>query len=213
MSFVYTGREFYPIYSVPKMPTDSMLNLVVKDTANVYVTVIETNIFKKAGLERLYESYRFYAKFFISGEFSANSKEQGSTVNILYSFPKKQAEELIHYFELNKVPYEKGIKNIVDGLRKKYDNIYIYDPDMLLRTLKHDNVEYAIVTNIKYTNSFGKSITSMGTVSNYLHFIELKYPILTIVNKIGKEEECALLLQIHYERLNAAVRVRVETRP
>ena len=205
MSFVYTGREFYPIYSVPKVPTDSVLNLIQKDTSSVYVTVAETNIFNKKGLERLYESYRFYIKLFMTGEFAPNSKEQGNSVNILYAFPKVHAEELIKYLSANNVPYEKGIKNIIEGMRKKYDNLYVYDPDVLLRILKHDSVDYAIITNIKYNNNYGKAVTSMGTVSNFLHFIELKYPILTVENKIGKEEECAILLKIHYERLNTAV--------
>ncbi len=205
ISFVYTGREFYGIYTVPRLNTDSMLNIVARDTANVYVTVQETNIFRKKGLEQLYESYRFYIKFFISSEYAPQSKEQGNVVNILYGFPKKNSEELIHYFDSNKVPYEKGIKNILDVLKKKYDKIYIYDPDHLLKILKHDNVEYAIITNIKYKNQYGKDVTSMGTVSNFLQIIELKYPILSIEHKIGKEEDFAALLKIHYERLNAAV--------
>ncbi|MBI3500271.1 MAG: hypothetical protein HY063_00605 [Bacteroidetes bacterium] len=206
MSFVYTGREFYPIYTVPKLSADSVLNLIQKDTSSVYVTVIETDIFRKPGLERLYESYRFYVKTFLSGEYGPNSKQQGNVTNILYAFPKIHAEQLINYLVANKVPYEKGIKNIIDGLRKKYDNLYVYDPDMLLKILKHENVDYAIITNIKYKNNYGKEVTSMGTVSNFLHFIELKYPILSVEHKIGDENvDGAMLLQIHYERLNTAV--------
>jgi len=204
MSFVYTGREFYPIYSVPKISKDTLLSYAKQDTGLYFFAIKEIKN-KTKKIDRLYEQTRFYIRAIINFETPWIATNEQLETFIIYSFPKSYTKHINSVFLYNKTETKTDIEGLFAEMKKKYSNYYIYDPDLLLKMLYKNNVEYAIVTNIMYKNDKGVSVNAMGSVNNYIHYIELKYPIASVINTIGKDSESSYLLQIHFDKLNKAV--------
>ena len=206
ISFIYTGRKFYGIYKVPSFSPDTLMKFIDRDTQSVYIAVVAADILQKKGLEKIFYSYGSYVHTGIAGAPIINDKSNPPFESIVYRFPKNKSEPLKKTLSDNLVPYKEEVNGMIQEYKNKNYVILAYDPDTLLKILKHDNVKYVIMSNMSLSSTLTSKQQKATTISRFIHFIEIKYPILQIVHKIGtSEDETSRLLEIHYERLNTAV--------
>jgi hypothetical protein len=197
ISFVYTGRKFYPVYKVPSITLDELQSKLTTDSLPVSVVVSLNDIFPKTDI---YANNRFYIKAFILyGQEGKNFTLENGITYVIYSFSEKYSKEFFKQLKENNVPYHKDALEFVSNFKNEQLKYLIYDPDMNLNKLKNDNVRYFILSKLrKYLD---KSEDYVNTIDRLLYYIELKYPIYREINSIGTDEG-ARLLEAQYEMVS-----------
>jgi hypothetical protein len=194
ISFVYTGRKFYPVYKVPSITIEELTSKQRKDSLPVSIVVDLNDIFPKTGL---YAMNRRYIKAFILYGREGNNFDLENGINyVIYSFSEQYCDEFLKQLKENNIPYHKDAPGFVSSFKNESLSYLIYDPDMNLNKLKNDNVRYFILSKIRKNTD--KSADYVNTMDRLLYYIELKYPIYREINKIGTDED-ARLLEAQYE--------------
>jgi hypothetical protein len=191
ISYVYTGREFFGVFSVPLVSIQEIVekSRIYNDDDQLLTVEIGPNQQLLANLAP-YLQYIFVTKQ--NGKFIINDKNIMSA--IVYKIDKNLfSSEITEFLDANNFNYTLEY----DGFLKQYIddnaiNYQIVDPDVLLEFIKDNHIKYFILAKIRlYTSqNTGRYI---NTVHQYLSFIQFKYPNkFTLTHTIGKDEICEL---------------------
>lgn len=195
-----TGCKFYPLITVPDVTNEALTEILNKDSLPVSAAVLLSDVFNNKNAGTFFNNYRFYIKAFVLGNKNRTGQPgKGDFTYIIYSFSKKMSTAVLKFFDEKKIHYNKNVSQFITDLRNEKANYFIYDPDLLLKKVKNDNVKYFILGNIRL-NPAQKGQT-VQTMNYLLYFIELKYPVVKEIHKVGNDEN-ARILEIQYEKLN-----------
>ncbi|MDR0699543.1 MAG: hypothetical protein LBG28_10060 [Tannerella sp.] len=191
ISYVYSGRDFWGIYSVPSDNIKNVTAHIEKEKGeNVFLI---TNMSKKTlpslapFIQCILTTTTKDSKFQINNE----------SINIagIFQIPKSLFNEnltrTLDSLDINYTSdYERFIKQYIDDNAQNYK---ITTPDMLLKTLKDNHVKYLLLPKIRIypPQNTGRFI---NTIHLYVSSIQTKYPnSFMLVHTIGKEETCELV--------------------
>ncbi len=191
ISFIYTGRSFLGIYSVPYVNINDITEAYRKEKDDYQFLVVELQSSQQllAGLTPFLQ-YILISKQ--TGSFTINDKKiQGA---IVYRINKSIfSREITDYLDANNfnytLDYDSYLKQYVDDT---YINYQITNPDMLLENIKNANVKYLILAKIRLYTAQNTGMY-VNTIHQYISFIQFKYPNqFNIIHTIGKDETCEL---------------------
>lgn len=188
MSYIYAkGRDFYPLYRFPSKPAEGFIQSVQKRTGPL--TVIP-NIAINA-------SWPAELQFYIR-QSNVACVAEGNEVYGVYEFKAPTSEYIENALDYYKVP-TLTTDSLLKRIQMSTQNCFAVSPDSLIRTLKNNKVNYAIVANLRAVPQMNTG-NVINTMQRYFYFVEQKYPgILKLVHQIGAEnEEPAWLYQINY---------------
>ncbi len=172
-SFIYGGKIFKGIYSVPINNIDSVFI-----PGKTYYAVMFND-----------KNANFFRRQMIKAIFSGDTESQ--------NFESKKAYYL---FELDQDISNKNMQSYkIDKLilEQSFSNLSIFSPDQLLNALKKDNTKYIILASLR-KNPQKKDGKTIDTIRRYIQIISTKYPhFLSQIHEIGKDEK-AYLYQINY---------------
>ena len=191
MSYVYTGRTFAGIYSVPRVNIEDLIKshqedkdkstfLVVENINNVLINALDP-----------YMQYVFTTirdgSFYINGKIFNTAFAYKIDNNIINN------EELINFLETNgfnyTFEYEAFLKQYVDDKNNLYQ---IVSPDALLKVITDSNIRYFILAKLRVYTAENTGLY-VNTIHQYIYFIQYKYSeMFRLVHTIGKEEDCGL---------------------
>jgi hypothetical protein len=191
MSFVYgDGRIYHPIYKLPFVSTDSILN----STSNTCETLAIINDMSFKGIKKTdVMQLKRYLKAIITLE---------NDVYTLYCAEEKQGA-----FLLDSLVHSISLENTYQSVEEFRDSVLAVNPanasllpDDMLNELYKNHVGYLIRASLRVrTEETGETL---NTINRYLIAIEAKYPgTISVVHQIGEErKEPAKLFKIDYTR-------------
>ncbi len=172
IAFIYGKRTFHGISRVPTIEVDSLF----KRNNFYYAVAIDDNAAQNFRREML------------TGIFYGNAEsEKYMTNKLYYLFESNEKMEMI----------DDKYSISSSGLKENFSNLALYSPDMLLNSLKENNVDHIISANLRIipTQKTNQTIT---TVRRYMEFISIKYPdTFRKLYQVG-QDEIAELYQINY---------------
>jgi hypothetical protein len=179
MSFIYTGRNFSGINSVPTVLTDSVLlssrykqrflGFQYKDVPEEFISTLYT-----------------YISAIIAGD---------NGYYCIYDIP----EWLYSKITRLDIPFYKSPEDMAEILKTTKEN-YAVIPDELLQSLKDRNAAYIIDAKLR-SNPKRKTDNVINTITRYMHFIQLKYPdTFRKIYQTGTDDnEPAMIYEIRYQ--------------
>lgn len=186
MSFIYgKGKEFFPVYKVPVVPVDTIIQKVQNASKTVDIIVLDYLQLRNTKVPaELLEKYRLYIKYLLINE---------EHIYVVYYLTPQTKSTLLAAIQ----PYNLNINTEVNIIAKEAKT-YGADPDGLLNYLKNNNVKYIILASLRADPS-----ANTGNVIDTLHrivsYIQLKYPDqFRVIYQIGTtpEDEPAQLLEV-----------------
>jgi len=192
ISFVYTGRTFFGIYSVPYVTISEIVESSLKDQNDYLFLVIE-----KATNHHLLNGIMPYLQYiFVSptdGSFKINDKTIQAA--IVYKIDKARfSHEVIDFLIENEFNYTLDHHSFFNQyVEDKRVNYQIINPDILYENIISSNIKYLILPKIRlYT--YVNSGLFINTIHQYLTFIQFKYANqFLLIHTIGKDETCELI--------------------
>jgi hypothetical protein len=178
MSFIYTGRTFSSISSVPSVPSDSAL------LSSNYKERFLGVKYEDMPAHLLGSLYPYTAAILIGD----------NAFYYTYDLPKPIFEAV----EQAGFPVYTKPEDFLTVLKNTKENYGIY-PDKLLQSLKERNAGYIIDAHLR-SNPAQKTNSTINTVSRYMSFVQQKYPgIFRKIHQIGIDNnEPAMIYEIHY---------------
>lgn len=192
MSFIYgDGREFYAMYRLPIAFADSVMADV--DASHKAVLFIK----EKALSNKPGNVVQLVKKDMLAAI---------SIDNTLYSvflIDQNSIESVMGILAQNNIAFINSADEFRTQILNKGKEITAIIPDQLVQKLIDNDVEYAIVANLR-VNPKQKTGRTINTVARYLAGIQLKYPaIFTQVHQIGHNDaEPARLYKLEFDRYN-----------
>ena len=193
ISYVYTGRNFHGIFSVPKINIDEVINKKREIEEEGKYTYLIVELTPESYILDSMDPYIQYL-FVCGGEKTMvlNNK------NVYYTFVFKiekstNTDALITFLDANNLSYSFDYNAFFDQfVNDKSFQYQIMDPDILINHLVDNNIRYLILAKLRvYTSqNTGQYI---NTLQQYISFIQFKYPgRFNMIHTIGKEENCEL---------------------
>jgi hypothetical protein len=184
ISKVYTGRDFMVTPTVLPVPVDTLD--VLKTTADRSIIVIDASkaIFQGEVIRYIIQGLRG-SQLVINGV--------ASNMVGVYAMPNEQIEETIPSLNAHQINYTLDYKGFVEQC-KNVGNIRLYDPDMLLRYLKDNQIKYLLLPKLRAQDLTKNTGVYINDVHRYVWYITYKYPdsFLT-VHTIGEDETCEIV--------------------
>ncbi|MBQ4280310.1 MAG: glycosyltransferase family 39 protein [Rikenellaceae bacterium] len=159
IAFVYGGREFFGIYSVPQQPLDELLARAADGYRLVGIDV------QRAGTPAIADFYRNHLDDIVS--FVEVYNDQGGRQFVVFRLPGGEAVP---------VGMESDMVAYLDGVRSTH-TVSAADPDVLLQRLAKAGVRYVMLASLRVdpSRNTGQIIT---TVQRYLFYLSVKYPAI-----------------------------------
>ena len=193
ISYVYTGRNFHGIYSVPNMNLNDVIAEHSQEEKNKNTfLVIEPN--SNAQLFNYLAPFMQYIFTTRSGGSFFLNNNKISTVIVFKIDNFFIDEDFIDFLDTNNINYSFDYDSFLKQYAEDKNALYqIVSPDALLKYVKDNNIKYFILAKIRvYT--LQENGLYINTVHQYLNFIQLKYPgRFRLLHTIGKEETCELV--------------------
>ena len=191
ISYVYTGREFHGIFSVPYVNINDIVKQKQEEENSTFV-VIEM-IPDNSRLDHLdtFMQYIFITKQDVT--FSLNDKNVASA--IVYKIDNSLVtEELINFFDTNNLNYSFDYDSFLQQyVNDKSISYQIISPDLLLEDLTKWNLQYLILAKIRIYTAQNTGYY-VNTIHQYVNFIQFKYSgRFRMIHTIGKDETCELV--------------------
>lgn len=187
MSFIYTGRPFFGIYSVKEVALEDLKSKIVADNA-VFGVDVES-------VMRL----PFYGSIskFLFGVVQASD----NTIIGLYQLSDQQSANVISEISNTGLKVDLSPFNTFETKSKMGIKLNCIDPDLLVKMLKDNKAKYMILPSIRMNpaENTGQILTTMH---RYISWVQLKYPAsLRLVHTIGKSEQ-AQLVEFDFQNMN-----------
>jgi hypothetical protein len=178
MSFIYTGREFYGIYSFPEVNLDSIRGKIRPDLVAFGIDPMRLMSLP------LFSTFSKDVLCFVQGA-------DNSFVGV-YQMDAAKAGALIPQLKAVNLTVDLQIMQTLQSKAQSGLEMHVTDPEKLVFQLQKNNVRF-IILNSQYL---------FQTIHRYLTFIQLKYPqSLSTVHSIGQSPTEAMLIQFHPENL------------
>jgi len=189
ISYIYTGREFFGIYTVTSEPLPDAVKQI-DDNADKF-NYIAIDITK--GFFRGFENNIRY--FFIT-RLNGNFTIDGNPIKAALFLRIDKSEDMqavTNILNDNNVlytlDYKTFLKQYIDDKSAQYQ---VIDPDVLLKTITDNDVKYMILPKIRLYTAENTGYY-INTLHQYVNFINAKYPdSFRNIHTIGKEETCDL---------------------
>jgi hypothetical protein len=179
MSFIYTGREFYGIGSVPEVNRDTVLRMIRSDQTVFGVdmnALMRTNVFPRIASSLL----------------CAVQGEDNSFTGI-YQMDASKATEFFKDLAVASVSVDPKPMESMQAKANAGVVLHWTDPDLLVKKLNDYKVRFIVLNS---PNLF-------ITVHRYLSLIQIKYPnSLSTVHSIGDQQAGATLVEFSPDHLN-----------
>jgi hypothetical protein len=199
ISFVYTGRRFYGIYSVPSLPVDSLKSKCERLPHN-YTIIDASQWEQKTHLQSLYLNIQRYNIGYIT-EFWKRAEATSAETSIIFEV-YEMPDSAIALFDLLKqnalsqeFSFDKFFSNRNLNLQKNPGwtiDYVVTDPDNLLQNLYENKVKYLVMANLR-KHEQQKTQFTINTVRRYLFYIQRKYPSkVKLIHTIGHDEQAYL---------------------
>ena len=180
IAFVYGGREFFGIYSVPQLEVEELLSRAGDGFRLVGIDV------NGIGSEEVVDFYQRHLQ-----DITAYAE--------VYSGQKGRQFVVLRISEDESLPegIEADMTQIL-GVSQGDTKVMAVDPDALLERLRNANVGYVMLASLRTdpSRNTGQIIT---TVQRYLFYMSVKYPDLVgeTVHVAGKSEP-AVIVRLNY---------------
>lgn len=198
ISFVYSGANFYGIYTIPTVDIDTFnLSLKVPPTTKIVgLNLLSVN--NDMNVNMAHAKLRKYTYAFINANLlDENRTAKESKVIGVYKVPTAVADTLLTAIQGPGVEFVEDIPAVLDKIHKDNWSYAIQDPEAMLNTLKENNVRYAILASLRKVPQYNTG-EIISTIHRFVYFIQLKYPnLVQEVHKIG-DTEPATLLKFNY---------------
>ena len=194
ISYVYTGRVFHGIYSVPNLNLDDVINekLQVEEEGKNTFLIVEM-IPNNHILNNLDPYIKFLITTKAGGTFSINNKRFNSA--IVYKLDKSLVTDgLIRFLNTNNFNYTFDYNAFFNQYVEDNSILYqIIDPDVVVKQLTDNNIRYLVLAKIRVYTSQDTGYF-INTLHQFISFIQLKYPgKFNLIHTIGKDESCELV--------------------
>lgn len=194
ISFVYTGKKFHGIYYIPTINLDTFL-LSLKVPASERIVGLDlVKIGENPGTQKAHHLLINYTKAFINANLLDENKTSiDSKVIGVYVLPTAVADTLMPLVETSGATLVNDIPAVLNQIKRDNWSYAIQDPEAMLKTLKDNNVHYAILASLRKNPQFNSG-EIISTIHRYLYFLQLKYPtIVTQIHTIGDSEPASLM--------------------
>lgn len=194
ISFVYSSKKFYGIYSIPTINLDTFL-LSLKVSASEKVVGLDL---KKIGedpkAQQAHHLLINYTKAFINANLlDENKTAKDSKVIGVYILPAAIADTLMPLVVATGATLVDNIPGVLNQIKRENWSFAIQDPDTMLKTLKDNNVHYAILASLRKNPQYNTG-EIISTIHRYIYFLQLKYPtIVSQIYSIGDSEPSTLI--------------------
>jgi len=198
ISFVYAGKKFYGIYNIPSIELDTFL-LSLKVPASQRVVGLDlVKIAESPNAQKAHNMLINYTKAFINANLlDENRTAKDSKVIGIYILPATVADSLMPLVEATGATLVNDIPGVLNQIKRENWNFAIQDPDAMLKTLKDNNVHYAILASLRKNPQYNTG-EIISTIHRYIYFLQLKHPtIVSQIHSIG-DSEPATLIKFNY---------------
>jgi hypothetical protein len=198
ISFVYAGKKFYGIYNIPSIELDTFL-LSLKVPASQRVVGLDlVKITESPNAQKAHNMLINYTKAFINANLlDENRTAKDSKVIGVYILPTTVADSLMPLVEATGATFVNDIPGVLNQIKRENWSFAIQDPDAMLKTLKDNNVHYAILASLRKNPQYNTG-EIISTIHRYLYFLQLKYPkVVSQIHSIG-DSEPATLIKFNY---------------
>lgn len=179
MSFIYTGREFYGVYSLPEVSLDT-LHAMIKP-GKVVFGVDPSQLTK----------YPVFGA--ISKDVLCLVQASDNSFTGVYQMDAAKAANVLPELQAAGVPVEMNVVPLLDSKAQAGLEMHVINPEQLTQQFVRNNVRYVIL-NSQYL---------FTTMHRYLSFVQLKYPqSLSTVYATGAGETQTMLVEFQSEHLN-----------
>jgi hypothetical protein len=203
ISFVYTnGRQFEPIYSIPTTEVDDYVkkmnglqqHYIVADVTDLQ----KVDYFKPYGINL----WPHIDAWLTGLEYDQSGLGKHTFNYYVFILPDTLEQKIVSIFNDRGVAFDTDINACISRLGDQGEGFVIYEPDVLVASLRDRNISYLIMASLR-RNPARKTNITINTIERYVRIIQIKYPVLfTKVMQYGKnDEEPALLLKINYDRM------------
>ncbi|MDR0420933.1 MAG: glycosyltransferase family 39 protein [Prevotellaceae bacterium] len=181
ISYIYTGRKFDIIASVPSEPVDSLPDAAPDGKTALIIDMSEKQVSAMAP----------DLNYVITGAVKIEDKDCNLTG--LYFVDNAELEKITVQIESAGIKYMKDANRFKQQCTELSDKVSIYNPDRLLQNLESKNIKYLMLASIRL-NPQANTGRIINTIHNYISFINIKYPNrFFTVHKIGTSEPCELV--------------------
>jgi hypothetical protein len=181
ISYIYTGRQFFGISSVPTQPIDSLPTVTPNGKTILITDAHEENI----------ENLTPCLKLIING--SVKFEDKISTLVYIYEIDNDKLEEIITQLDDLNIEYSLDSNKFIESCKETPTDINIYNPYELLNNIEEQNVKYILMPSLRLKPEANTG-QIIFTLNRYLSFINIKYPNrFFVVKTIGTSEPCELL--------------------
>ena len=191
MSYVYTGREFAGIFSLPRVSFDDFLKNYNEEKDSYTFFVVENS--QNEMIDALDPFMQFMFTTFGGSSYFLNSKNFNTA--FVYKIDNNFfSEELVDFLNTNNFNYTFDLDTFIKQFIEDKTNQYqVISPDLLLKTITDGNIRYLVLAKIRvYT--FQNTGQFINTIHQLISFINLKYPgRFQLIHTIGKDETCELV--------------------
>jgi hypothetical protein len=198
ISFVYSEKKFYGIYNIPTVEMDTFL-LSLKVPASQRVVGLDLmKIAENPKAQKAHQLLIGYCKAFINANLlDENRNAKDSKIIGTYILPSAVADTLMPLVEATGVTFVNDIPAVLHQIKRENWNFAIQDPEGMLKTLKDNNVHYAILASLRKNPQFNTG-EIISTLHRFIYFLQLRYPtIVTQIHSIG-DSEPATLIKFNY---------------
>jgi hypothetical protein len=181
MSFVYTGREFYGVYSVPEVNLDTLKSMIKPNDVVFGVNTMQLIQSQSPVFGQICKDVLCFVQ-----------ADDNSFVGV-YQMDAAKAGQVLSEIKSMGIPVD---MNVLQSLQSKAGagmTLHVTDPERLAQQFVRNKVRYIVLNS---PNLF-------STLYRYLTYLQLKYPqSLSTVHVIGREPAQTTLVEFRHEQLH-----------
>ena len=180
MSFIYTGRTFYGIYSVSEVSLDD-LKAKVKDGDTRFGVEVQAVM-----------GVPFYESF--CGSLIGVVQASDNTTTGIYQMEPSKAAIIIDNLKKTGVTPDLTPIPTLESKIGQGVKVNCLDPDLLVKILKDNKARYMILPSLRLNPAVNDG-RILSTMHRYLTWIQLKYPnSIRLVHTVGASEPSQLVV-------------------
>jgi hypothetical protein len=187
MSFIYSGRPFYGIYSVKEVTPEDLISKVGPDEKAYGFDVERVMRIKD------YES--------ICNNLTGIVQAGDNSLTAIFKFKNDSLQKIENIISQSGIYVDRDPFTTMNSRKAGGVQLSCVDPDLLVKLLKDNKARYMILPSIRMNpeQNTGQILTTMH---RYLGWIQLKYPrSIRLVHTIGDSEK-SQLVEFDLENMN-----------
>ena len=202
ISYIYTGREFEGISSVPSQPVDSLPVVAPEGKSIVVIDISERQSLILAPdlqyvvIGAIRKNDKAYTTF-NNDLMYIDKDDYGNDIKMLnvglYFVDTAELEMIITEMGIDGVKCMKDAVQFKNSCNAISDKVYVYNPDQLLENLNTRKIKYLILASLRLYPEKNTGVI-INALHKYVEYIDMKYPDkFRTVHKIGASEPSELV--------------------